>query len=121
MLAPPQHRGEIEAETIHVHRFKPVAQRVHDQPYDGRAIKIDAVAAAGIVHVVTPRSVSRPGQSVVRDIVQPSKADCGTHLIALAGMIVNRKVGSCLSGAVGRPTVVLALYRVGPAEIWNER
>ena len=89
LFAAPEHRGEVEAETVDVHDLDPVAQRVHDQPDDGGAVEVEAVAAAGVVHVVAPRRVGGPGQAVVGEIVEAPEAQARTHLVPLAGVVVD--------------------------------
>ncbi len=49
----PGERGrKVEAEAVHVHLQHPVAQRVHDELQHVRVAHVQAVARAGVVHVV---------------------------------------------------------------------
>ncbi len=89
VLFAPEHRGQVEAKAVHMHRLDPVTQRVHDQPDHCRTVEVETVAAAGVVHIVAPRRVGRPGQAVVREIVETAKGNAGAQLIALGGVIVD--------------------------------
>ena len=89
LAAAAEDRGQVETETVHVHDLGPVAQRVHDQPDDGGAVEVEAVAAARVVHVVALRRVGRPGQTVVGQVVQALEAQARPHLVPFARVVVD--------------------------------
>ena len=89
LAGPPQHRGKIEAEAVYVHLLHPIAQRVHDQPDHGRAIEVQTVPTACVVHVVTLGLGLWSCEAVVGGVVQATEAEARPHLIALTGVVVD--------------------------------
>ena len=66
-----QRRGQVEPEAVDVHLDHPVAQRVHDQLQRVRVPHVEAVAGAGVVHVVLRLVVDQP---VVGGVVDAREA-----------------------------------------------
>ena len=81
-----QRGGQIEAEAVDVHLRHPVAQAVHDQLQHLRMAHVQAVAGAGVVHVVA-RIVGH--QPVVGRVVDAAEAQHRPELIAFGGVVVD--------------------------------
>ena len=82
----PQHRGQIEAETVDVHLLDPVAQRVHDHLQRHIVAGVDAVAGAGVVGVVGRILAA---EVVVGLVVQSAPRQRGAALVALGRVVVH--------------------------------
>jgi hypothetical protein len=83
---PRERAREIEAEPIHVHLQHPVAEAVHDELEYARALHVQRVAAARVVHVM-PRIVRH--EPVVVQVVYAAQRERGPHVIALRRVVVN--------------------------------
>ena len=81
-----QRRRQIEAEAVDVHLGDPVAQAVHDELQHLRMAHVQAVAGAGVVHVVA-RLVGH--QPVVGGIVDAAEAQHRAQVVALGGVVVD--------------------------------
>ena len=81
-----ERRREVEAEAVDVHLQDPVAQRVHDQLQHVRVPHVEAVAGAGVVHVVAALSVDEP---VVRGVVDALERQHRPEVVALGGVVVD--------------------------------
>jgi hypothetical protein len=93
-----QDRGEVEAETIHVHLADPVAETVEDQSPAYGFIGVQRVAAPAVV------GVGRPvlPQEVVCVVRQSPEAQRRTGIVALRGMVVHDVQEDLDSGPVQR-------------------
>jgi hypothetical protein len=67
-----------------MHYFNPVAERIHNQPDNGRIGKVKAVTASRIVTVVAIGLRLGTTQTVVGGIVNPFKAQGRSQFISLA-------------------------------------
>ncbi len=76
--------GEVEAEAVDAGGPGVVAQGVHRQANDGRAVQGEGVAASGIVRVMRAVAVER---AVVGRVVQPAQRQRGPERVALAGVV----------------------------------
>ena len=81
-----QRRGQVEPEAVDVHLGHPVPQRVHDQLQRVRVPDVEAVAGAGVVHVVALVVVDQP---VVRGVVDAAHRQRRAHVVALGGVVVD--------------------------------
>ena len=81
-----QGRGEVEAEAVDVHLGDPVAQRVHEQLQRVRMPDVEAVAGAGVVHVVALVVLDDP---VVRRVVDALEAERRTEVVPLRRVVVD--------------------------------
>ncbi len=81
-----QSRGEIEAESIHMHVDHPIAQAVHDQLQGARMEQIEGVPGAREILVETRIFRREP---VVSQVVDPAKTERRPEVISFAGVIVN--------------------------------
>ena len=82
----PQHRGQIEAETVDVHLLDPVAQRIHDHLQRHVVAGVDAVAGAGVVGVVGRILAA---EVVVGLVVQSAPRQRGAPLVAFGRVVVH--------------------------------
>ncbi len=94
-----ERRGEIEAETVHVHFGDPVAQRIHDHLQHARMHQIERVAAAGVIDVAAP--VLRH-EAVVAGVVQAAKRQRRPELVAFGGVVVDHVEYDFQAGRVQR-------------------
>jgi len=81
-----QGRRQVEPEAVDVHVEHPVAERVHDELQHVRVAHVEAVAGAGVVHVVLRRVRHEP---VVRRVVDAAERQHRTHVVALGGVVVD--------------------------------
>src|SRR5262245_26965339 len=70
-----EYRGEIKPETVHVHDLGPIAKRIHDETDHMCIREVEAVAAAGQVHVIAIWLGSGTGQHVVSGVIDSTKAE----------------------------------------------
>ena len=88
MVAPAQHRRQIEAKAIDMHVADPAAQAVHDQLEHPGLADVQRVAAAAVVF----KCSGRLGRvAVIAGIVQPAKAHAGAGAVGL-GRVVEHHV-----------------------------
>ena len=83
VAAPPEDRGEVEAEAVDVHLGHPVAQRGQDLVAHHRVVAVERVAAARVVEVPPRLRV----EEVVGRVVEAAPAEGGAPLVALAGVV----------------------------------
>ena len=81
-----QRRRQVEAEPVHVHLGHPVAQAVHQQLEDEWLPHVQAVSGARIVRV---EALVVLHQAVIGRIVDASERQCGAHLVAFRGVVVD--------------------------------
>ncbi len=105
---PRQRRRQIEAEAVHPHLGRPVAQRVHDELQHVRAAHQQRIARAGGVHVVA-RIVR---QSVVRGVVQAPEGQRGAQVVALGRVVVDHVQDHLDARLVQRPHSGLELQHL---------
>ena len=67
-----------------MHLLDPVVQAVEDELLDDRVVRVDRVAAAGVVHVVLPL---RRMQQVVGVVLEALEADRRPEMVALTGVV----------------------------------
>ena len=84
VAAASEHRPLVEAEAVDVHLLDPVVQAVDDELLDDRVVRVDRVAAPGVVHVVLP--LGRVDQ-VVGVVAEALEADRRAHVVALARVV----------------------------------
>ncbi len=94
-----QRRRQVEAEAVDVHLLHPVAQRVHHQLQRVRMPHVQAVAGAGVVHVVAGVALDRP---VVGAVVDPLEAQHRPEVVAFAGVVVDHVEDHLEPGGVQR-------------------
>ncbi len=81
-----QSGGEIEAEPVDVHLDDPVAKAVHDELQRVRIPDVETVPRAGDIEIEARILVLEP---VVGGVVDAAKAQRGTEMVALAGVVVD--------------------------------
>src|SRR5690606_22698888 len=77
---------KIESESINMHLGNPVTKTVHYQSKHGRHVRIECVACACVIVIVT--GVIR-SESVVHRIIDASKRDCRSEVISFSCVIVH--------------------------------
>ncbi len=91
-------RGEVEAEAVDVHLAHPVAEAVEDQAPDDRLVRVERVAAAGVVGVL--------GAVVAEDVVgvvgEPAERERRPVGAAFGGVVVDDVEDHLDPGAVQR-------------------
>ncbi len=100
MKLPRQGGCQIEAKTVNVHFFDPIAQAVHDHLQHPRMGHIERIAAAGVVHVVAAVILY---YAIVRSVVEAAEAEGRAHLISFARVVVNHIKNHLDAFAMQRP------------------
>ncbi len=105
-----QRHGEIEAEPVDLHVFRPVAQGVQHEPGRGIRRGVHRVAAAGLVDVD-----ALGGLAVVGAVVDTAQARAGSADALLGGVVVDDVEQHLESGLVQQldHALELAQHRVG--------
>ena len=107
-----QRRRQVEAEAVDVHLLHPVAQRVHHQHQRVRMTHVQAVAGAGVVHVVARVGLDR---AVVRAVVDALQVEHRPEMIAFAGVVVDDVEDHFEAGGVKRLHHLLELAHLSAA------
>ena len=109
-----QRRGQVEPEAVDVHLGDPVAQRVHDQLQRVRVADVEAVAGAGVVHVVALVVVDQP---VVGGVVDAAHRQRRAHVVALGGVVVDDVEDDLDAGLVQGPHHRLELLHLAAGDV----
>ena len=86
LVAPHEHRCQVETEPVHVHVGHPVPQAVHHESHRAAVEHVEAVAGAREVHVVAGIVRHEP---VVDGVVDAAERQGRPELVALAGVVVD--------------------------------
>src|SRR4029077_17334086 len=78
-------RSEIKTETIYVHLFHPIANAIQNHPANDGMIGIESVSCPAVVGVA--RAVLF--QDVVSVVIESTKTDCDSGVVAFRCMIEN--------------------------------
>src|SRR4029450_7676768 len=76
---------QIKAKSIDVHLEHPIAQAVHNQLKGARVSHIQRISAPGVIHVIA----TIVDQTIIRGVVDSSKAQSRSQLVSLSGVVVN--------------------------------
>ena len=97
MLFSRERGGEIETKSVHVHLRDPVTQTIHDELQSPWMLDVERVSASRIVRVI---AIVVRRQPVIDGIVDPSKREGRTEVIAFRRMVVDHVQDDLDSGTV---------------------
>ena len=105
--------GKVEAETINMHDFHPIAQGIDDHLHDPRMIEIQRIAGASEVEIAALVC----GQAVVGRVVDAAKRKRWTELIGFRGMIEDHVQNDFDARIMERPHHALKLGDVAARKV----
>ena len=83
ILPAPQHRCQVEAESVDMHLHHPITQAIDDEVAHHRIVGVHRVAAAGVVHVLAANGI----ENVVGRIIDAAERPGWTLLVALSRVV----------------------------------
>src|ERR671925_442274 len=86
MELPCQCRSQVESKAIDMHFQHPVSQTVHDELESVRVSHIQAIATAGVIHVVAPVVGD---QAIVGGVVDAAKTQRRPKMVAFSRVVIN--------------------------------
>ncbi len=98
MFVARQDRSEVEAESVHVHLDRPITQAVENHPPHDRLVRVQRIAASGVVGVA--RLVGT--EQVIGVVGEPAQRQRRTLCAAFGGVVVNDVEDHLDAGAVQR-------------------
>jgi len=109
-----QDRREVEAEAVDLHLGHPVAQAIHYHLQHTRAGKIDGVAGARVVDVVT---LVVGQQTVIRSVIDALERQCRAELVPLRRVVIHHVENHAEAMRVIAVDHALELADVGLGEV----